>query len=145
MKNEDLAWLAGIIDGEGCFTIYSVKRKDTNNLSPSANITITNSDDLLLHRCKEILEELGVKHYYHDPKNGHQRGRKVMRLRIKNYGSICNLINAVLPYLVSKKEQAALMLEFASLAGKRGALVLSQRKAMMEKMQTLNHQIHLIA
>lgn len=145
VQDVDLAWLAGIIDGEGCFTIYSVSRIDAKMPSPSANITITNSNCLLLERCKEILDEINIKYLYHDPKNGHQQGRKVMRIRVKNYSSIQRLIELILPFLVGKADQARVMLEFVSLAGQRGKLNLQDRTELMNKIKRLNQQGHLVA
>ncbi len=145
VQNVDLAWLAGIIDGEGCFTIFSVNRSDAVNPSPSANITITNSNCLLLNRCKEILDEFEIKYFYHDPKNGHQQGRKVMRIRVKNYSSLRRLIELVLPFLVGKIEQARVMLEFVSLAGQRGKLELNERTELMNRIKELNRRGHLVA
>jgi hypothetical protein len=145
VQDVDLAWLAGIIDGEGCFSIYSVTRKDADIPSPSANLTITNSNRLLLGRCKEILDELNIKYLYHDPKNGHQQGRKVMRIRVKNYSSMQSLIELILPFLVGKAEQARVMLDFVSLAGQRGKLSLQERTVLMNKIKGLNQHGHLVA
>ena len=144
-QDVDLAWLAGLIDGEGCFSIYSVSRADAETPSPSANLTITNSNYLLLNRCKEILDELGIKYLYHDPKNGHQRGRKVMRIRVKNYSSIRKLIELILPFLVGKADQARIMLEFVSLAGQRGKLSYQDRTELMNRIKELNRRGHLVA
>ncbi len=141
----DLAWLAGIIDGEGCFCIFTNCRKDAGNPSISANLTITNSNCLLLNRCREILDALEIKYIYQDPKNGHQRGRRVMRVKIQNYSSLQRIIELMLPYFVGKAEQAKLVLEFANLAGQRGKLHYDARTEMMNKNKMLNQRGHLIA
>ena len=145
VRDVDLAWLAGIIDGEGCFSIYFNNRKDASNPSISANLTITNSNRLLLNRCKEILDALGIKYFYHDPKNGHQLGRKVMRVRVKNYSSLRRLIELTLPFLVGKADQAKIILEFVSLAGQRGKLRYEDRSKLMSKIKELNQRGHLVA
>jgi hypothetical protein len=145
VKDVDLAWLAGIIDGEGCFSIYSVSRKDADDPSPAACLTITNSNHLLLQRCKEILGELQIKYLYNDPKNGHQQGRRVMRIRVKNYSSLQKLIEMILPFLVGKADQARVLLEFVSLAGQRGKLNLQDRTILMNRIKELNRHGHLVA
>lgn len=145
VRDIDLAWLAGIIDGEGCFTIFTNSRNDAVNPSISANLTITNSNYLLLNRCKEIFDALEIKYFYHDPKNGYQLGRKVMRIRIKNYSSLQRLIELMIPYLVGKTEQAKIILEFVSLAGQRGKLNYMERAKMMGKIKELNRHGHLVA
>jgi len=145
VRDIDLAWLAGIIDGEGCFSIYSVTRKDAKTPSPSANLTITNSNCLLLNHCKELLDKLNIKYLYNDPKNGHQQGRRVMRIRVKNYSSLQRLITLLLPFLVGKTEQAIVMLEFVSLAGQRGKLSLHDRIELMNKIKKLNRHGQIVA
>jgi hypothetical protein len=145
VQDVDLAWLAGIVDGEGCFSIFINNRKDAFNPSISANLTITNSNCLLLARCKEILDALEIKYFYHDPKNGHQLGRKVMRVRIKNYSSLRRLIELMLPFLVGKAEQAKITLEFVSLAGQRGKLKYEDRSKLMNRIKELNQRGHLVA
>jgi hypothetical protein len=145
VQDVDLAWLAGIIDGEGCFCIFSNRRTDAENPSISANLTITNSNYLLLNRCKEILDALEIKYFYHDPKNGYQRGRRVMRIRIKNYSSLRRLIELMLPFFVGKADQARITLEFVSLAGQRGKLKYQDRAELMSKVKKLNQYGHLVA
>ncbi|HLM01391.1 MAG TPA: LAGLIDADG family homing endonuclease [Pyrinomonadaceae bacterium] len=145
VQDVDLAWLAGIIDGEGCFCIFTNSRKDAINSSISANLSITNSNCLLLNRCREILDALEIKYFYQDPKNGHQRGRRVMRIKIKNYSSLQRIIELTLPFFVGKAEQAKLVLEFVSLAGERGKLRYDERAKLMNKVKELNQHGHVIA
>jgi hypothetical protein len=141
----DLAWLAGVIDGEGCFSIYGGSRKDAVTPSPAAYLSITNSNSLLLKRCVEIFDELNIKYLYNDPKNGHQQGRKVMRIRVKNYSSLRRLIELILPFLIGKADQARVMLEFVTLAGQRGKLKSQDRTVLMNKIKELNRHGHLVA
>jgi hypothetical protein len=145
VQDVDLAWLAGIIDGEGSFCIFTNSRKDASKPSISANLTITNSNSLLLNRCREILDALEIKYLYQDPKNGHQRGRRVMRIKIKNYSSLQKIVGLTLPFFIGKAEQAKLILEFVSLAGERGKLRYDDRSIMMNKMKELNRHGHVIA
>ena len=145
VRDIDLAWLAGVIDGEGCFSIYGVKGKDVDNPSPAAYLSITNSNDLLLQRCRQIFDELNIKYLYHDPKNGHQQGRKVMRIRVKNYSSLRRLIELILPFLIGKADQANVMLEFVTLAGQRGKLNLHSRTELMDRIKKLNQHGHIVA
>jgi hypothetical protein len=92
-----------------------------------------------------MLDAIGVKYLYHDPKNGHQRGRKVMRIRVKNYSSMRKLIELIRPFLVGKADQAKVMLQFVSLAGERGKLSLQGRSELMNKIKELNQHGHIVA
>jgi hypothetical protein len=145
VRDVDLAWLAGVIDGEGCFSICSVNRKDADNPSPSAYLSITNSNDLLLKRCRQIFDELNIKYLFNDPKNGHPQGRRVMRIRVKNYSSLRRLIELIFPFLIGKADQAKVMLEFVALAGQKGKLDLHSRTDLMDRIKKLNQHGHVVA
>lgn len=55
----ELAWLAGIIDGEGCF---SVKRGRGAGRSHQLWLVICNTSEAMILRVVRILDALGVKH-----------------------------------------------------------------------------------
>ncbi|OGG08863.1 hypothetical protein A2154_02210 [Candidatus Gottesmanbacteria bacterium RBG_16_43_7] len=117
MQFVKIAWLAGVIDGEGSFTIFNRKNKSKNGnfiVTPTANITITNSNKALIDECEQILKNIGVKYSLKNPRNS--TTRTLERLDIRNYKSIMILINILLPYLVGKKDQAILMKEFVKKA-----------------------------
>ena len=140
MQDAKLAWLAGIIDGEGCFSIFRRTNKSKNGniiTSASANITITNSNLALINECVYILEELEIKFVLKNPRNS--TTRILERIDIRNYGSILKLINVILPFLIGKKEQAILMHEFVSKASIRsGFQATKERTDYLMKMSTLN-------
>jgi len=124
MEKTRLAWLAGIIDGEGCLTIFRRSypdRKGGKRMLPTANVTITNTSVEMLDACREILDTLGVKYNLNDPHLGSCYAKKPLkRISVRNYGSIQVLLKAILPYLIAKKFQAEKLLEFTRLALAKG-------------------------
>jgi hypothetical protein len=135
-----LAWLAGIIDGEGGFSIFNRTNISKNGNvihTPSASITITNSNVSIIDECVQILKELEIKFVLKNPKNS--TTRTLERLDIRNYSSLLKLIDAVNPYLIGKKEQAVAMKEFVSKASKRvGFKVTDERVKFLALMSKLN-------
>lgn len=134
------AWLAGIIDGEGCFTIFRKKTKSGRQFiySLSANLTITNSCRALLEECRSILEEMQIKYTFLIPRNSTHRPMR--RISIRNYGSIIKLLDGITPFLVGKKEHALLMQSFAIRASKRkGFQANRERELYAVRMKQLNH------
>ncbi len=96
-QERSLAWLGGIIDGEGSVTVQAYMMKNSNlRLTPF--ICINNNDDGIIKECQRILDEIGVKHHWAD------RGDKVWIGRIDGEVAILGLIDAVEPYLFSKKK-----------------------------------------
>lgn len=105
----DKAWLAGIIDGEGCITI--VKRG--NNFVPS--VKIANTNELLINKCKEVLSEAGVSFNIRYSDRGERKNAKpAWELAMESRPRVVAALELILPYLVSKKEQASLVLDWCS-------------------------------
>jgi len=55
----DLAWLAGIIDGEGSIALTH----GGNGTSPVLRLMIYNSDEAILFKCRAILDDAGISFY----------------------------------------------------------------------------------
>ncbi|KKR33036.1 MAG: hypothetical protein UU37_C0003G0041 [Candidatus Gottesmanbacteria bacterium GW2011_GWA2_41_12] len=140
MQSSQIAWLAGIIDGEGCFSIFRRTNKSKNGniiITPTASITITNSNLAIIEECRRILNTLGVKFTLKNPRNS--KSRLLERLDIRNYISILHLIDTSLPYIIGKKEQAILMREFVDKALKRRNFsASSDRINFLDRMSKLN-------
>lgn len=104
-----LSWLAGIVEGEGCFGLTSAGRYNFFQLT----ISITNTDMLLLEECKSILTLIGVKSRI-SGRNKLIPNRKFRYdLKIESMENMRNFIVKILPFMKSqKKMQAELMLSF---------------------------------
>jgi len=136
------AWLAGIIDGEGCFTIYrrscrSGGKGNSHIWSTQANVTITNSCASLLDECRALLDGLKVKYTYIEPRNSTKR--PLRRISVRNYGSLILLLDTIDPYLVGKRAQAALLREFVTRAmARKGFQATEERIGYCARMSALN-------
>lgn len=140
MLDTKLAWLAGIIDGEGCITLFSrtyVTKKGENRIIPSANVTITNSNFAMIREASEILKNLDIKYVISDPKN---KGRKaIRRMSIRNHTSILSLLGLLRPFLIAKKDQADCMIRFVRKAMKKD-FDIAERIDIQIQLRLLNHQ-----
>lgn len=103
----ELAWLAGIIDGEGGFSIagrYSGAKTSCH---------ISNTNPLIIDKCKEILNNIFVQYSIHK-QNGPLSTRTVSRIEVTQRPEILKLISVVLPFLVGKKQQAELIRKYTN-------------------------------
>lgn len=111
MEKELLAYMAGIVDGEGCLTISKQIRK--NRISPAyrSTITVTNTDNRII--------EIFPKYF-----NGIIYERKDKRIEKKwadnltwycPDGKAVEFLTAIKPYLRSKHKQAEILLEFQAI------------------------------
>lgn len=79
-----------------------------------------------MRECIKIFEGLGIKYYSRDPKNSVIR--KMVRLEILNYASLKTILDAVMPYMIGKKDQAEALREFVEKASKRNGFSSQEEK-----------------
>lgn len=108
----DRAWLAAAIEGEGHILIVQNYKRYGSKGYTDARIGITNGDIHFIKKVSEILYALNVCFWYQlrkGKKSNHQA-----RLDISTNGlkSCKKVIDCIYPYLVSKKDQADVLIEF---------------------------------
>lgn len=99
----DKAWLAGFLDGEGCFQVVFVNGK---NIGVKISITHT-SLSIIKYIHKLYGGDFTVKEYY---KTTHPNWKPSVYYRISCKGAMKMLID-IYPYLKLKKPQADLMIK----------------------------------
>jgi len=101
MKEElDVAWAAGILEGEGCFFIYDRNiRTGSKNIGIRCNMT---DEDIIL-RLKDVFS-FGTIHVKSPKKPQHKVG---WEWRLEKHSSIEEVINKVLPYLGKRRSSKA--------------------------------------
>jgi len=109
MLETDKAWFAGIIDGEGCISL--IKRGE--HFVPS--VKISNTNELLINKCKQVLSEAGIEFLVRYSDRGERKNAKpAWEIVLESRPRTTAVLNLILPYLVSKKEQAILVLDWCS-------------------------------
>lgn len=110
-----LAWLAGIVDGEGTISIYSqpchhIRKDGTRSLVLKAWLCVVNTNEHIIHEVTSILDEIGVTYYVgvHSPVLNR---KTVWRVALTSGKQVVPALKAILPYLVGKAEQARLVIE----------------------------------
>lgn len=107
----EVAYIAGLIDGEGTIRIQKHQQGDWNpKYCPTITFTNTNIDSVKLVQDffrgrREIREHVGGTKAFHSNKvcyRAHRGGRI----------AVANILMQLLPYLRIKKKQAELILEF---------------------------------
>jgi len=100
----ELAWLAGIIDGEGCMNLcWNAKRPQMK-----AEINITNSDARIIARVSQIYHKENIKFHY----TLRKRTRFCLSICISGFRSCKKLLDMITPYLTGKRDQADTMAEY---------------------------------
>lgn len=112
LHETDLAYLAGIIDGEGWVGLQ--KRIMGKWVTYKPALRITNTDANIINRVYEIWEMLGVTgHIYENEQNPSiTNGKMIMNLQLNKQSVIKVVLESVIPYLVGKKARAIMLLRF---------------------------------
>jgi intein/homing endonuclease len=113
----DLAWLAGLLDGEGWIGIFKRRRSPTKDYPRySAAFSVTTTSARITGRVREIVESFGVNYNLRefDPYTGEDGSPRRRKWRIQTQTNVSTepILRAVLPYLVEKKRCAELVLRY---------------------------------
>lgn len=107
-----LAWLAGIIEGEGWVTLGFVKSlKKDKSIYPTyvPNMGLTNTDILMVEEAEDIFKILGIKYRSqlrkaYIGKDGISRKEK-KEISVATHESFTILANAIRPFMIGEKKK----------------------------------------
>jgi len=108
----ELAYLAGIIDGEGWIGLQ--KRLQRKWITYKPALRITNTDANIINVVRKIWENVGVDgHIYeNDQQPSVPNGKQILNIQLNKQSDIKRILDAVIPYLVGKKARAEMLLKF---------------------------------
>lgn len=136
-----LAYSAGFIDGEGCFSI-SILRPTPNNRRKYTfyvyALTVVNTDQAVLEEfCNFFKGKIS--------KRKELPNRRTCYQWILHGNNLVDLCHKLIPYLRVKKEQALNILEYSKTIDGRRHSISTETKALREilynRMKKLNHGI----
>lgn len=103
----ELAWLAGLYDGEGSFFICK-----NGSSKYQMRVTLTNTDSILIAHTVEILDRLGVGPWVSSYTPKSRNSRIAYHIVIGKMANAKKFITSIEPYLVGRSGQASLVLRF---------------------------------
>lgn len=105
----DLAYLAGIIDGEGSLAAH--RNGNKKGLWYTPRLSIYNTDLQLIEWCRDVLAELGAGS--HIGSHVREHGRRVQYvLTIQRLKALRVCLPHIIPFLKQKRFRGELLLEF---------------------------------
>jgi len=116
----ELAWLGGIIDGEGSIGING-RRNGKFNLCPV--MQLSNTSPNMINKVISIFERMGIKHYIqtHHLSYANPNHQDIYKVIIGRLSQMKLFLEAVIPYLVVKDGQAKMTLRFVNSRLSNGA------------------------
>ena len=140
ISETDKSYIAGLVDGEGCFNIYKMKNKSCKRgYTFVGRMFVTNCDLNALVEMRELTGLGSVR------KRTPQAGRKQSYNWDLSVLEVKEIVPHIFPYMRIKKRQAELMMSFLNTHqwGRRKGFVLEDsvvesRKNMYDSMASLN-------
>ena len=112
-----IAWLGGIIDGEGS---VSVRRKG-RYLRPL--VDVCNTNHAIINMVISIYEEFGIKYTLDLRRWKNPNYRDCFYIRVRSRAGVTRLLELISGLLVGKKEQAFLALQLLNKSGSESELL----------------------
>lgn len=117
LTEQEKAWMAGILEGEGYISIFYNRRRNRRSEEKfvTANVVVGNCDPYLIQAISTLWERLGLKFSYEWKKNHlyNKNSQQALLLRINSVGSVAKLLCAVHPYMKTKIKETNIILEYA--------------------------------
>lgn len=117
-RDQDICWLAGVIDGEGSigFLRNGTRAKQGNGCVGQARVYVRNTCPYLIQKVSRIFVTLGLSFYYTFEKSymrpSGNSTKDSLKICCSGSTSIRNLLQAILPHLTTKRREAELMLDY---------------------------------
>lgn len=109
-REVDIAWLAGILDGEGAISVgLKLSGNGKNYLMPK--VRIYNTDIRMIQKVSRIYVELGVVFFYNLNKKRQAHYKNQMGICVTSQGSCLKILEAVEPHLANKQDVAKIMIQ----------------------------------
>ena len=143
-----LSWLAGILDGEGTISFASKFSKSSRqkNYHFRPELKVDNTDQVMLDEIMSILDEVGAAYYVRDtgksPSKRNPNWKKSTRIIIEGLKRLRSFLPIISPYLINKKPQADLLMEYieSRLTGPHKGPVTEKEEDIILQVRKLNHR-----
>lgn len=102
VSETDLAWLAGIMDGEGSICVYWRKRLDGSK-RPLLKVSVANTNWLMIRRVRSLFHQLTGRHYAASEKWQKGQTKRQWQIFLNRADSVIAILSAIRPFMVAKR------------------------------------------
>ena len=111
INETDIAWLAGIIDGEGNLHVGRKTAKSNGRRYLDVKVMVSSTDMRMIKRISEIYKSINIVFHFARVNMGRGSWKPAISINTANQGSCKKILKTVLPYLVNKKDLASSVVE----------------------------------
>lgn len=109
-QQERLAFLAGLIEGEGTITIQRSNKRKNGKQTILPVVQIANSNAVLIEFTVKTLQEIGASPYVYWKQHSIKTHAPSATVHLGGYNRVGAFLRMITPYLVSKRQQAETVL-----------------------------------
>jgi hypothetical protein len=135
--NSRNAYMAGLMDGEGSFSISKITKPNGKNIHYAPNIRLYNTNPKIINWT---IQNFGGAPSWSSNNGGNIVGlksqKKMCQWFLTGRPRMEKFILSILPYLRAKREQAELLLEYLRMNGRHDP---PARQKLMERISFLNN------
>lgn len=114
MKETDIAWLAGLVDGEGCLFMRRISPQKQKSME--ARVEIHTPSIRMFERVTRIFDGLEIQYSLEIGRMQKMSTRPANKITVNKKHEIKKLLLLIQPYLYVKLPEAEVMLEYLSKA-----------------------------
>lgn len=115
VQQTDLAYLAGLFDAEGGFSVVQRKGRYSSKFNYEPSCYVVNCDTTIVNAVLKILRNLGLTKYCLAQTAARSDNESIgYRVVISNLAALADFLPNVIPYLHGKKHLAILLQEFVT-------------------------------
>src|SRR3990172_4941797 len=141
----EIAWLAGIIEGEGSLSLSAWNRSDSHaskNPKIAVTVKIYNTDAIIIRKCVEILNKIGIHPHLKEREQKpmlklgggeYKSVDPIITITVSKLSVALKLLQTIQPYLFgSKSARADLMVRYLEQRLAKIGLVGNHRKCLYD-------------
>jgi len=113
IRERDIAWMAGFLDGEGSFMIQISQEGKSRGIRYRPKVTVVNTHEPSIQWCARLFEQMGVGAHVNPVLRARlPQHRQTWHIQVNGHKRCLTLLNHVEEYLVTKRLQASVLREF---------------------------------
>lgn len=112
----DIGWLVGLIDGEGCFSLFKYQNNKHRHDYIGAWIIVVNTNKAIIDKLVGVLNSLGVNPYIqYTSKAAKEYHKTYWRVSIRGFLRVQKLLDKIYPLMECRREAAGVLKRFIEL------------------------------
>lgn len=117
-RPEDLAYLAGFIDADGCLSVYTKKHYKKIGFVP--RVQITNTNEKGIYWIRDLLDKCNIPYYVYVRRHKNPKHSNTYDIMISGFKRCMKIVPKIIPYMHLKKDRASAMIKLCESRLKSG-------------------------